>query len=80
MHDQSTQTAIERQNSLDGAILGMLICDGYQRLWSADEIGREVQNDPTDSLRRLYGGGLIHRLEGFVWATRAAIIAEEIAQ
>ncbi len=53
MHDQSTRTPIERQNGLDSAILSMLICESDQRLWSVDEIAREVQKDPTDSLRRL---------------------------
>jgi hypothetical protein len=38
-------------------------------------MGRDV----TDSLNRLYGGGLIHRLDGFVWASRAAVMADEIA-
>jgi hypothetical protein len=35
--------------------------------------------DPTASLRRLYGDGLIRRLEGFVWASHAAVVAEEIS-
>jgi hypothetical protein len=39
-----------------------------------------MDTDPTDSLARLYGGGLIHRLEGFVWASHAAVYAEEIAE
>jgi hypothetical protein len=32
----------------------------------------------TDSLKRLYGAGLIHRLQGFAWATRAALMTDEI--
>jgi len=64
---------------LDGALLGLLISDDGQRPWSEDEIGRELKMDPSDSLNRLYGGGLIHRLHGFVWATRAALLAEQVA-
>jgi hypothetical protein len=50
-----------------------------QRPWSREEIDREIGSDTTDSLNRLYGVGLIHRLDGFVWVTRAAIAAEEMA-
>jgi hypothetical protein len=34
--------------------------------------------DVRDSLARLYAAGLIHRLQGFVWATRAALAADAI--
>ena len=46
------------------------------RPWAVDEIAREVHGDVTDSLGRLHGGGLIHRLEGFVWASRARLEAK----
>jgi predicted transcriptional regulator len=53
------------------------------RPWTIDEIAREVDGaetaHPEDSLRRLYGAGLIHRHDGFVWPSRAAVIADEIA-
>ena len=33
-----------------------------------------------DSLNRLYSGGLIHRLDKqFFWASRAALMSDEIA-
>jgi hypothetical protein len=42
------------------------------------EHGDRVQ--ALDALARLHGAGLIHRTtDDFVWATRAAIRAEEIA-
>ena len=69
----------ERENMLDGAILGTMIDSHEPRLWSTDEIAREVGENPTDSLNRLYGGGLLHRLEGFVWPTRAALMSNETA-
>jgi hypothetical protein len=34
--------------------------------------------DSSDNLNRLYGLGLIHRLAGFVWATKAAVRAEQL--
>ncbi|MGD0454466.1 MAG: hypothetical protein ABSB69_12780 [Solirubrobacteraceae bacterium] len=79
MHDQPTLTPAEEDGQIDSAILGLLIYGSAQRPWSKDEITREIGSDPTDSLNRLYGGGLIHRLESFVWATRAAVMAEEIS-
>jgi hypothetical protein len=78
MHDQPTPTVIERDAQTDSAILMVLLSEDSHRPWSVDEIAREMGSDPTDSLRRLYGGGLIHRLDGFVWASRAAALADEL--
>ena len=72
-------TPAEREGQLDSAILGMLMLETSHRPWSFDEIVREMGSNPTDSLNRLYGGGLIHRLEGFYWASRAAVMADEIS-
>ena len=69
----------ERMDQLDSAILGMLILEPSHRPWSVDEIAREMGKNPTDSLRRLCGSGLIHRLDGFVWASRTAVRADEIS-
>jgi hypothetical protein len=79
MHDQPTLSPGERMDQEDRVILDMLMLETSHRPWSVDEIARELGSDPSDSLRRLYGGGLIHRLEQFVWASHAAIKAEEIA-
>jgi hypothetical protein len=79
MHDQTTLSPAKREGQLDSAILGLLMMETSHRPWSFDEIAREIGENPTDSLNRLYGGGLIHRLDGFVWGTRAAVMAGEIA-
>jgi len=56
-----------------------MIHDERQALWSFDEIEREVGRDPSDSLGRLYGAGLIHRLKRrYFWATRAALVGYEV--
>jgi hypothetical protein len=78
MHDQPTLTPIQQDAQQDGGIISLLVDVDTTRPWAFDEIAREIGSDPTDSLNRLYGGGLIHRLEGFVWATRAAVMADEI--
>ena len=77
MPDQ--RTPAEREGVTDSAILGLLMLEASHRPWAVDEIAREMRRDVTDSLNRLYGAGLIHRLDGFVWATRAAVTADAIA-
>lgn len=79
MQDQRTLTPAEEDGHIDSAILGLLMEPDVQRPWSREEIDREIGSNTTDSLNRLYGVGLIHRLDGFVWVTRAAIAAEEMA-
>jgi hypothetical protein len=78
MPDQPIPSSAEQEGQLDRAILGMLLLDTSQRPWAEEEIAREMGANPVDSLNRLYGGGLIHRLEGFFWATRAALVSDEI--
>ncbi len=73
-----TLTPLQRDAQQDGGIIGLLVDVDATRPWSFDEIEREMGFNPTDNLNRLYGGGLIHRLGGFVWATRAAVMADEI--
>jgi predicted transcriptional regulator len=63
----------------DGTVLEMLLC-GPSWPWSVDEIARELQN-PTaaaDAVRRLTEAGLVHRLDQFVFPTRACRRAEEL--
>jgi hypothetical protein len=72
----------EQEKHTDGVILSFLLADDAQRPWSEEEVAREIE-DPiaaSDSLKRLARGGLVHRLNGFVFASRAAQVAEEIAQ
>jgi hypothetical protein len=78
MHDQPIPSSAEQEGQLDSAILGMLMLDTSHRPWAESEVAREMGTNPVDSLNRLYGGGLIHRHAGFVWATRAAVMADEI--
>lgn len=81
MQDQSSRTPAEEDCMSDGAIFALLSGDDDQRPWSVDEIAREIgdPNATVDSLARLYGSGLIHRMGEFVWATRAALAADAIS-
>lgn len=78
MQEQTTLNPIERQNTLDCNVLAYLIDDGNHRPMAVEEIERAIGKDTNDSLHRLRVGGLIHRLENFVWASRAAVMADEI--
>lgn len=68
----------EKERHTDACVLEIVVDD--QRVWSADEIEREIGKEARDSLNRLYAAGLIHRKDDFVWATTAAIKADEIQQ
>lgn len=73
--------AVTEQDAIDdGLVLGMLLDSEQPGLWSTDELTRALGNRATaaDSLMRLERDGLIHRLDRFVFPTRAAVRAGEI--
>ena len=78
--EKTTRTPLEEFYNSQGTILNWLIDSDEQRPWSVEEIIREYGHraNATDALAYLHGAGLIHRMGEFVWATRAAIRAEEI--
>ena len=82
MHDQGTSTPAHDDAVTDGEVMAMLLALDAQRPWTEGEIAREVGDRlaVADSLKRLHGGGLIHRLDGFVFATRAALASEQLAR
>jgi hypothetical protein len=81
-HQPIPMSEAEREMHTDGVILSVLLADDAQRPWSEDEVAREIEDRAaaSDGLKRLARGGLVHRLDGFVFASRAALLAEEIAQ
>ncbi len=81
-HQPIPMSEIEREKHTDGVILSFLLADDAQRPWSEEEVAREIEDRAaaSDGLKRLARGGLVHRLDGFVFASRAAQVAEEIAQ
>jgi hypothetical protein len=69
------RTPAEQDDRNDRVILGLLLDSENQRPWADDEVAREFGDpiDTVDSLARLHAAGLVHQLDGFVWATRAAL-------
>ena len=84
MQEQRMPGAPERvqpsEERLDNLVLGLTL-DGPTWLWGVDEIAREI-GDPVgaqDAVARLTAAGLVHRIGEFVFATRSARRAGEIA-
>jgi hypothetical protein len=65
---------------IESDIFTMLVSHSDQRPWAVLEIEREIgsQNMVTESLWHLHAAGLIHRCGEFVWASRAALKANEL--
>ena len=81
MHEQAIETPAEREAGEDDAVLGLLLYE-HPGLWSVAEVERAMGDRVVaqDSLARLHGAGLVHRLsEGFVFATRAALRGSALA-
>jgi hypothetical protein len=60
---------------VEGAILGLLLNFEDGSIWAVDELVRQLSAprvEVIDGLTSLEAAGLIHRLEDFVFATRAA--------
>jgi hypothetical protein len=63
----------------DSNVLNLMLCDSPWP-WTVDEIARELHTrmGAEDSVGRLAGMGLVHRLGEFVFPTRAARRADQI--
>jgi predicted transcriptional regulator len=74
MHDESNCDLEREESSADFGVLNLLLGDDTQRPWTVEEVARDIGDRLTadDSLARLYAAGLVHRLDGFVFATRPA--------
>ena len=62
-------------------MLDLLLHGGAAGPWAEEELVREIGDGLAvrDALARLHGAGLVHRLhEGFVFATRAAMRADQL--
>ncbi len=79
MQGNDTRSIQEQDDASDFAIMGLLLDD--PGLWSEDELKRQFKKPlaAVDSLNRLVGEGMIHRVDGgFVFASRVARQAHSI--
>jgi HD-like signal output (HDOD) protein len=61
-------------------LLTLLLDDSTQRLWSLDELARELGSElhAADAVASLFAAGLTHRCGELVLATRAAVRFSEL--
>lgn len=73
MHGQPIADPAREDGAYDSMVLDLLVVE-HDGLWSVDELKRMLgdTSEIDDSLARLHGLGLVHRLGGFVCATRSA--------
>jgi len=75
MSGRGSCVTAEREQRAEGAILGLLLNFEAGSLWSVEELVRQLSAprlDVMDGLANLQAAGLIHRVDEFVFATRAA--------
>lgn len=81
MPDQRIEdaTASVDDQDRDRNVLNLMLVDSPWP-WSLDEIARELHStvDAQDAIARLADAGLLHRLDEFVFPTRAARRADEL--
>lgn len=78
MHDERTPAT--EDDLADAAILDLLLHEDHQHPWADEEVARDLGNRLTvaDALSRLERTGLVHRHDGFVFATRTARRAAQL--
>jgi hypothetical protein len=78
MREQRTPAPSEEDETTDRTV--MLILLDREQPWprSIDDLSLELGTDPTDSVARLKGAGLLYMPNRFVWPTRAAVRAEQL--
>ena len=71
----------EAEAAADSEVIALLLGSEGPGLWAIDELVREVgaRVQVADSLSRLVRAGLAHESNGFVLASRSAVVFEQIA-
>jgi hypothetical protein len=78
MREQRTPAPSEEDDTTDRTVMLILLDRDHPWPRSVDELGRELGEDPADSVARLRGAGLLSKIDRFVWPTRAAVRAEQL--
>jgi hypothetical protein len=63
------------ESAAEAAVMGLLLSGDHHGPWSKEELVREIGSsrlEATDAIASLAGAGLVHELEDFVLASRAA--------
>lgn len=81
MRDQRSGVDDVGSACVERALLGVLLFSEFRGPWSVGELERELGGDVSVivAIDALHAAGVVHRCEGFVWATRAAARAGWLA-
>jgi predicted amino acid racemase len=82
MQDESSRPSpAEQMDRVQNIVLHMLLRDDAPGPWTVVEVGTALgsQIEAQDALMGLHMAGLIHRHGQFVWATKSAARAMELA-
>jgi hypothetical protein len=68
------------EDQTDQPVLALLLSSRFPGLWSMDELAREIGKpiDVADSIHRLHGQGLVHRVGDFVFVTHPVVCYEAL--
>lgn len=75
MQDQRSKSDVRlADDEIERVVLALLLESEARGPWSERELGQEIGSElrATDAVFRLHATGLVHRCNGFTWATRAA--------
>jgi hypothetical protein len=80
MQDEGTCTPAEEDQRTEATILCLLLDRTNRHPWAVEELAREIGRplDVTNAVASLHAAGLIHRLDGFVFPSRAAVRLDSI--
>jgi hypothetical protein len=84
MQDQPSRERMspqEEDNEVADIVLRLMLDDDAPGLWSVDEIAIALGDKikATDTIVHLHAAGLIHGLDQYLWPTRPAARATELA-
>jgi hypothetical protein len=79
MQGQHMGSRASEEAEIDALVLTLLV--EARAPWSLEEVGRELprREAAADVVHRLATAGLVHRLDGFVFPSRAAVRAAQLS-
>lgn len=77
--ERPEESVRDAERAADRRLLDLLLLE-WSGPWTEAEVARELGSEVEvrDSLARLVGSGLVHRLDQFVFASRSAARAAEL--
>lgn len=77
---RNPDTPDRAKNATDATVLDLLVEEENQRPWTRDDLALAIGSSMVveDAINNLHAAGLVHRTsDGFIFATRAAVVFEQ---